>query len=223
MQKTEIKNVRHNYTHEELEQLGGDLARAFSALRGVETEFDQVKASYKSKTAEAEAKIDRLSTNRMNGFEMRELPCFVVFRPKDKEKDYYATEAAANKPSKDIPPALTEKMTNDDFQQELVQAESKFDAREEIQLFKPAEGDRGLLVVGRLGGKWFSALRVKIGKFELNERLDAEQKCVKARPDAVALSVKRFNIWAKDNLKDLATGFAESANSVVEAHKERAE
>ena len=151
MQKTEIKNVRHNYTHEELEQLGGDLARAFSALRGVETEFDQVKASYKSKTAEAEAKIDRLSTNRMNGFEMREWPCFVVFRPKDKEKDYYTTEAAANKPSKETPPALTEKMTNDDFQQELVQAESKFDTREEIQLFKPAEGDRGLLVVGRLG------------------------------------------------------------------------
>lgn len=223
MQKTEIKNVRHNYTHEELEQLGGDLARAFSALRGVETEFDQVKASYKSKTAEAEARIDRLSTNRMNGFEMRELPCFVVFRPRDKEKDYYTTEAAANKPSKDIPPVLTERMTNNDFQQELIQAESKFDAREEIPLFKPAEGDRGILVVGRLAGKWFSALRVKIGKLELDERLDAEQKCFKKRPDAVTTAVDRVNIWAKQNLKDLASGFQDSFKAVAEAHKERAE
>jgi hypothetical protein len=114
-------------------------------------------------------------------------------------------------------------MTAADFQQELIEAEAKFDAREEIELFKPAEGDRGILVVGRLAGRWFSALRVKIGKLELSERLDAEQKSVKERPAAVALAVKRFNAWAKDNLKDLAAGFADSANTVAEAHKERAE
>ena len=221
--KTEIKNIRHDFSDTEKQQFGGELARSIGTLRGIETEFDGVKASYKSKTAEAEARIDRISTDITNGFVMRDTPCFVVFRPADKEKDYYVTEASAANPSKEVPPVLTEKMTAADFQQELIEAEAKFDAREEIELFKPAEGDRGILVVGRLAGRWFSALRVKIGKLELSERLDAEQKSVKERPAAVALAVKRFNAWAKDNLKDLAAGFADSANTVAEAHKERAE
>lgn len=221
--KTEVKNIRHDFSDTEKQQLGGELARSIGTLRGIETEFDGVKASYKSKTAEAEARIDRISTDITNGFVMRDTACFVVYRPADKEKDYYVTEASAANPSKEVPPVLTEKMTADDFQRELIETEAKFDAREEIELFKPAGGDRGVLVVGRLAGKWFSALRVKIGKLELNERLDAEQKSVKERPAAVALGVKRLNAWAKENLKDLATGFAESANNVVEAHKERTE
>lgn len=231
--KTETKNIKHTFTHEEREQLGGDLARAFGALRGVESEFDQVKASYKSKVAEAEARIDRISTNITNGFELRDAPCVVTFRPVDKEKDYWLEEDAKLIPNgvaiadglKAIGklPMLTEKMTPDDFQQELIEAESKFDAREEIELFKPAEGDRGILVVGRLAGKWFSALRVKIGKIELNERLDAEQKCCKARSDAVSVAIKRVNEWAKNNLKDLAAGFQESFKGVLNSQKERAE
>jgi len=228
--KTEIKNIKHTFTGPEREQLGLDLARAFGTLRGVEIEFDQVKSSYKTKTAEAEARIDRLSTNINNGFDLRDTACVVVYRPADKEKDFFLEADAkpfidANDPPKDwgIAPVATERMTADDFQQELIEAESKFDCREEIELFKPAEGDRGILVVGRLAGKWFSALRVKIGKLELSERLDAEQKCVRERPAAVSVAVKRFNAWAKENLKDLAVGFAESANAVIEAHKERAE
>jgi hypothetical protein len=231
--KSETKTIKHTYTHEEREQLGADLAQAFGTLRGIETEFEGIKASYKSKTAEAEAKIDRISTNITNRFHMRDAACVPTYRPADKEKDYWLEEDVKLVPDGiTIPsglaelgkfPVLTEKMTADDFQQELIEAESKFDAREEIELFKPAEGDRGILVVGRLAGKWFSALRVKIGKLELNERLDAEQKCVKERPAAVVIAIKRFNAWAKENLKDLATGFAESANAVVDAHKERTE
>lgn len=224
--KSETKNIRHDFTGEEKQQLGGDLARSFGALRGIESEFDGIKASYKSKTAEAEAKIDRLSTDITNGFVMRDTPCFVVYRPADKEKDYYLSELDCVKDANNISwvaPALTERMTADDFQQELIEAESKFDAREEIELFKPVDGDRGILVVGRLASKWFSALRVKIGKLELNERLDAEQPCCKARPDAVAKAVKRVNEWSKANLKDLAAGFQESFNAVAAAHSERAE
>jgi hypothetical protein len=229
--KSETKNIRHDFTGEEKQQLGGDLARSFGALRGIESEFDGIKASYKSKTAEAEARIDRLSTDITNGFVMRDTPCFVVYRPADKEKDYYLDESDAGWVSKGvftimdrlIKSVLTERMTTDDFQQELIEAESKFDAREEIELFKPVDGDRGILVVGRLASKWFSALRVKIGKLELNERLDAEQPCCKARPDAVAKAVKRVNEWAKVNLKDLALGFQASFNAVAEAHKERSE
>lgn len=231
--KSETKTIKHSYSHEERETLGSDLARAFGSLRGVENEFDQVKASYKSKTTEAEAKIDRISTNITNGFEMRDVVCVVRYRPADKEKDYYVESEVAkleldtnngNKAASKWPPVvLTEKMTADDFQQELIEAESKFDAREEIQLFQPVEGDRGLLIVGRLAGRWFSALRVKIGKLELNERLDAEQKAYKLRSDAVATAVKRVNEWAKNNLKDLAAGFQESFKAVAEANKERVE
>lgn len=231
--KTENKTIKHTYSHEELEQLGGELARAFGSLRGVEDELDSIKASYKSKTAEAEAKIGKLSTNITNKFEMREVPCVVVFRPAAKEKDYYREEDAKHVPEGvslvtglagiGILPALTERMSADDFQQELIEAESKFDAREEIQLFQPANDDRGVLVVGRLAGKWFSALRVKIGKLELKERLDAEQPCCNARPDAVASAIKRVNDWAKRNLKDLAKGFQDSFAAVEQAHKERVE
>lgn len=220
--KTEIKNVRHDFSGEEKQQLGGDLARAFGALRGIESEFDGIKASYKSKTAEAEAKIDRLSTDITNGFVMRDTPCFVTYRPSEKEKDYWMPNKEGTAPAPGLP-VLTERMTADDFQQELIEAESKFDCREEISLFQPTETDQGVLVVGRLANRWFSALRVNIGKLVLNERLDAEQKCVKYRPDAVAMAVKRFTAWSKENLKDLAKGFTDSAQAVVEAHKERAE
>jgi hypothetical protein len=220
--KQESKTIVYKFSHDEREKLGGELARSFSTLRGIENEFDGVKADYKAKTTSAEANIDRLSTNITNGFEMRTLPCWCVFRMKDKQKDWYLSESDAVEadPKKVV---LTENMGPDDFQQELIEAESKFDAREELQLFQAAEGDRGILVVGRLAGKWFSALRVKIGKLELNERLDAEQKCFTQRSDAVATAVKRVNAWAKDNLKDLAEGFQAAFDKVAEENKERVE
>ena len=225
--KSEIKNIRHDFSGDEKQQLGGDLARAFGTLRGMESEFDGIKAFYKSKIAEAEARIDRLSTYITNGFAMRDTSCFAVYRPADKEKDYYVDEGDATAAILDGKAnggcVLTESMTADDFQQELIQAEAKFDAREEIPLFSPTDNDRGVLVVGRLAGKWFTALRVKIGKLELNERLDAEQKCTKERAAAVKLAVRRVNDWAKANLKDLAAGFQASFKAVEEAQKERAE
>jgi hypothetical protein len=231
--KIEVKNVKHVFTPEELNEIGGNLARSIAAARGIESEFDQVKASYKAKTTEAEARIDNLSTARMNGFDMRSERCVVFFRPTDSKKDYWLESDARIIPNGNRVdlglvalgklPVLTEDMTRDDFQADLLQAESKFDLREEIELFKPAEGDQGILVVGRFGGKWFSALRVRIGKLQLEERLDSEQKAFKLRPDAISTAVKRVNEWARANLKDLAAGFQASFNAVAESHKERAE
>ena len=158
---------------------------------------------------------------------MREAECFVVYRPADKLKDYYVNEAAAINAAQpggnNLCAALTERMTADDFQQELIEAESKFDNREEIALFQPVAGDRGILVVGRFAGKWFGALRVKIGKLELNERLDSEQPCTITRADAVKVALKRVNEWAKTNLKDLAAGFQASFDEVEKLHSERVE
>lgn len=112
--KSETKTIKHKFTHDEREQLGGQLAQALGSLRGIESEFEQVKASYKFKTAEAEATIDRISTNITNGFEYRQAQCFVVFRVKDKEKDYFLEDGPV-----DSGPVLTERMTPEDFQTEL--------------------------------------------------------------------------------------------------------
>ena len=230
-QKIEIKSVKHTFTPEERNNLGGDLARSIAGLRGIESEFDQVKASYKAKTAEQEARIDNFSTCLMNGFEMRLSKCVVVYNPKARQKHYFLEtdwnafeEARKNgKANGELAPVLTEEMTRDDFQSELIQAESKFDNREEIQLFQPTESDSGVLIVGRFASKWFSALRVRIGKLTMEERLDSEQRSFKHRPDAIAHAVKRVKEWSKEHLKEHAKGFEDSFKAVVEAHKERSE
>jgi hypothetical protein len=230
--KIEVKNVKHIFSQEERAQIGADLARAIATARGVAAEFDQVQASFKSRTAAADAQIDGLATDTQNGFRYQNERCVVVYRPNDRKKDYFieriyseAANIAEQSASKiELPtPVLIEDMNAADFQAELIQAESKFDSREEIQLFQPTEVDRGVLVVGRFAKKWFSALRVTIGKLTLEERLDSEQRNFKARPDAVAHAVKRVREWAKENLKEHAEGFDDSFSAVVEAHKERAE
>lgn len=225
--KIEIKNIKHTFTSDERNDLGGQLARSIGGLRGIEAEFDQVKASYKAKVTEAEAKIDNLSTGLVNGFEMRNERCRVNFRPKDREKDYVLEsdfeKYTAGKLGGALTVVLTEPMAKDDYQAELVLAESKFDAREEINLFQPTDTDRGVLIVGRFAGKWYSALRVKIGKLTLDERLDSEQRAFKLRPDAVRHAVKRVKDWAKENLQKHADGFIPGFDAAFEAQKDRAE
>lgn len=118
--KLEIKSVKHTFTLEERDEVGGMLARALAALRGITAEFDEVKASYKFKIAEAEAAIGSLETKRTNGFEFRSENSRVFYRPKDRKKDYYL-ESDPNGG-----PVLTESMTAEDFQAEIdLQNESK--------------------------------------------------------------------------------------------------
>jgi hypothetical protein len=216
-----VRNLKHKFTDAERIEIGSNLGRSVGALRGILGDFDKVKADFKAKITAEESNIDSLSTSLMNGFEMRNLRCEVVFRPADKKKDFYRVTETDDRLFE--LPDLTDTMTTDDFQAELLQAESMFDHRDEINLFKPTGTDRGLLIVGRFGGKWFSALRVKIGKLELNERLDSEQRAFKTRLDAVRQAVSRVKVWAKENMKDLAKGFEASFDGVVEAHKERVE
>jgi hypothetical protein len=153
---------------------------------------------------------------------MRNEKCVVVFRPKQREKDYYLEVEFGEKETK-APLMLTEPMTNEDYAIELFQAESIFDHRTEIEIFKPTADDNGKLIVGKFGKLWYQALRVKIGKLELNERLDSEQKGFKERADAVANAIKRAKEWTVKNLKDQARGFEDGFNAVIEANKELAE
>lgn len=225
--KIETKSVKHIFTGPERESIGSQLAGTVGGLRGINAEFDQVKAAFKAKITEAEARIDNLSTSLVNGFEMRNERCVVVYRPQDRKKDYYLES--------DLPvlersqvgeciapfPALCEDMSREDFQAELIQAESKFDEQDTIDLFQPTETDFGRLVLGKFAGKWFAALRIKIGRMELTERMDSEQRSFKTRASAVADYVLRAGVWLKENLREHAKGFEAALASVVEANREK--
>lgn len=217
--KFEVKLVRHNYTPEERVKLSDDLVRLYGKARGIKSEFDQVKASFKSRKAEVEAKIEKISTDITNRWDMRNKRCRVEYQPKIRKKFFYAEDAP---PGAD--PDCVEDMTKEDFQADLIQAESKFEVREEITLFPQAGSDRGVLVVGRLNGRWFSALRISVGGRQITERLDSEQKSVKERADAVKTAGKRALQWLTDNLGTKASkGFEASIGETIQNHKERSE
>jgi len=187
--KIEVRNVKHTFTPDEKNNLGQRLAQAFGDLHNIEAEFDQVKADYKAKLTKQEADMQMVSTNIVNGFEMRNERCVVVYRPDAGEKDLYLeTVVQGAEPTFAdaiaaglIDPVLKEKMTREDFQAELIEAESKFDKRKSVPLFPSVGDDYGELVTGSLGGKWFGAVRIRIAKHKLEERLDSEQKAFKVR------------------------------------------
>lgn len=216
--KVEVKSVKHTFSAEERNQIGGDLARAIGTERGILAEFDQVKASYKAKTAEAEARIDSLSTSLLNGFEMRSKRCVVLFFTAEKKKHYFLEDSPDG-----ADPVLTEEMTPADFQTELIEAESKFEAKEEIELYN-AGADHAALVIGRFNKLWFGALRANVGARKLEERLDSEQACAKKRWDMIQRTEKRFQAWLKDNLgKEAAKGFEGPIAEAIAGQREREE
>lgn len=218
--KIEVKSVKHVFTADERNKFGDELARAIAGLRNTEAELDQVKASFKSRITEAEARIDRLSTDLCGGFEMREQRCQVIYFPKDRKKRYWLEH---DDPAK-VPFALEEDMTKDDYQSELIQAESKFEHRCEIELFPRTANDFGVLCVGCFKGRWYSALRVAIGIRTLNQRLDSEQQSDKTRWGAIRRSALYLEGWLVDMLgQDNAKGFKEPIEKALNAQKERVE
>jgi len=228
--KTEKKSVKHIYSTEERLSLGDQLASAHNQLQVIDCDFQKVKDQFKSQLSAAEAAIQTLSTQLRSGFEFRDKMCVVVYRPLDRKKDYYLLHEyeAANQGGIPIEvyarPVLVEEMTPADFQAELIQAESKFEAKEEIPLFLPVNQDAGVLVVGRFEGRWYSAIRIVVGGRTLEERLDSEQKSFKTRPDCVKQGCKRALEWLITNLgKDNAKGFEDSIIAAIDAHKEREE
>lgn len=225
MLKSETKNIRHVFSVEEIAELNRSFHQSVKSVRAVESEFDSVKANYKARTAEAEAIADRLSTTIDAGFEMRQTKCVVVYRVKDRKKDYYLeSDVVADELVKGAKVMLTEDMSDEDLQTELFAAESKFEAREDIDLFLPTETDKGQLIIGRQKGKWFTALRVTVGGRKIEERLDGEQPSTKKRYDAITKATKRFSAWLTESLgKEAADGFKEFLFQVCETHKEREE
>lgn len=210
------KNIKHTFSLDERDALGGQLAQALGQLRCIEQEFDQVKASYKSKITEAEALIGSLQTDRVNGFTMRKARVTVDYDTKNRTKYFYLEGAPEGSFA-----VLSEPMTAEDFQNDLVRSEQKFECRTEFELFPITGGDYGFLVIGRFSKKWFAALRVRIGSKILEERLDSEQKSVKQRFDAITQAMKRYQEWLKANVgKEAAVGFQDGIHKIITSQKE---
>jgi hypothetical protein len=219
--KIETKTIKHTFTPPEREQLNGDLLNALEAIDTAESDFENVKATWKAKITEAEAHTGTIRAKLRAGFDMRQERCVVVYRYKERKKDYFL-EAHLIKSEPDGVPVLTEEMTEADFQAELLAAESQFENREEIELFRTGN-DSGILVVGQFKNRWFSAVRLTVGNRSLSERLDSEQRAFKERFPAITTAATNALAWLKDNFKDHAKGFAQPINDAIEAQKERVE
>lgn len=221
--------VKHVFTPDEIATLSTEFRQAYSNLKAVETEFDSVKASYKAKTTEAESRMETLSATLQAGFDIRDQDCVVVYDYEAGKKHFFlAAQLEYWSPEDGMPttiePVITEPMTDKDRQQELIQAEAAFEARTEIKLFEPAGNDQGVMVVGRLDGKWFSALRVTIGQHEISERLDGDGPGSKKRYDQVKRGLKQFDVWLETNLgREEAKGFRNAIELVKVEQAEREE
>lgn len=207
-ERIEERLVKHEFTAAERLEIGAELARSLQRKESLEIEFEGVKASYKAKLAEADSQVSNHAASIQNGFDMRKKRCRVIFRPKDRKKDFYPEIKDGIFDTKIV---LTDDMTQDDFQDELFQAEQQFERRCEVALFKG-----GVLVLGRLSGKWYSALRVQVGQQKTEERLDPAGKKFKTRPDALKATVLRLQTWLVDSLgEETAKGFQDSIAKAV--------
>lgn len=223
------RTVRHDFDDTEKAKLHQEFHQAAKEAGAAEMEMKAVAATYKGKVETAKSKAGTLSATIDAGFELREKPVAFLLNVKNKRRLFYLEDQIEVKKDaevikKDAKPVVDEPATEQDFQNELLEAEQKFELRDEVPLFPPTGSDKGALIVGRLKEKWFSALRVKIGSRAIEERLDSEQPCVKNRPDAVKKALDRFKEWLKESIgKDTADGFGAVLDTVWEAHKERVE
>ena len=212
---TEMRAVKHVLTRDERDSTGSSLARALTDKRGIETEFDQVKASYKAKLTAADTQIQLLSTTLCAGFEMRQKLVYPEYDPKAGKKRWFLADSAT-----DSDPVLVEDMTPGDYQMDLIRGESPFGNKEEIVLCPYVDSDGVSLIVGSFNGYWYSSLRGKIGSHTLTERLDTEQQCYTERFQAVetaAVRLKRhLTKWFG---KDTAVGFNTHIDAAVQSQK----
>lgn len=231
--KVETKNVRHDFGPEERGELGAELARQIGTVREIEMEFDQVKASYKARTAEATARIDSLSTALMNSFEMRAKRCVVVCVPTIHKK-YFVPEESFYRDGAAAQPAAVEDMKPEDYQPELIESTpvepeaETWEARDCFDLFPSTANDFGRLTVARhkVDGTtplWFAALSIRIGSDGFTETLSTEGTCAKKRADIIERKARQALRWMDNNLPEAAEGFTAPIRAAVDAQKEREE
>ena len=223
--KTVKRSVKHVFTADETAQLNVEFRQSFANLKAVQSDSQNVKSQLKAKETEAESRMETLAATLQAGFEFRDKSLVVVMDMKEGTKSFYLeSDLVDGELPPESKPVLVEPVTEKDRQQELIEAESKFEAKEDIALFAGTGDDSGVLTVGRLAGKWFSALRVKIGTRVISERLDGEQACSKKRADQINRSLKRFATWLEENLgREESKGFKNTIELVKSEHAEREE
>lgn len=220
------KNVKHVFTQEEIAALNVEFRQAYANMKAVEADVAAEKSRLKAKMDEAQAQMDLKNATLQAGYEMRVKDCIVIFRPADKKKDFYLPEQFDSETAAIIDgqiPVITDDMTQDDFERDLIEAESAFENKSELTLWETGS-DKGKLVVGSLNSKWFAAVRGNVGALKIEERLDSEQLATKKRFDAISRASKRVNDWLKVNLgKDTAKGFSETIYQVVDSEADKSE
>jgi hypothetical protein len=223
------KSVKHTFSPEETAQLNVEFRQSYANLKAVEADAASVKSQLKAEVDEAQAQMDLKNSLLKAGYEMRVKKLVVIFRPDDRKKDFYLQNGGKGELSLEERiaagelPVLTEDMNQDDFEQDLIQTESAFESKVELTLWQAGD-DKGKMVVGSQKGRWFAAVRGNVGTVKIEERLDSEQLATKKRFDAITRAAKRLNDWLKVNLgKDVAKGFAEALDKVVDGEKEKAE
>src|ERR1019366_917569 len=223
--KIMVKNVKHVFTPTEIAELHVRFGGSYDSLLTADADLKSVTTQYEAKVVEAETRMTSLRSTINAGFENRDEKCVVILDLKAGKKHFHLESVLVEgKLPKDAVPILTEAITDADRQTEMLEVESKFEAKEDIELFKPVGTDNGYLTVGRLNGKWFAGLHVKIGTRIIGERLDSEQPCTKKRADCVKKACKRFGEWLDANLgHEEAKGFHNDLALVVAGHAEREE
>lgn len=207
--------VRHKFSDEEMAALARKLGGELDQLNAYKDEFDSIKSTWKGKIETSEANVSAIGSLCRSGFEFRITPCVVTFDVPAKLKRFFVADTNE--------PAGEEKMTPDDYQAELLQAESVFDRRETIPLYD-ANTDKGVIVVGMFKSRWYAAARLNVGEKRLTQRMDSEQKPYKNRFDAIQAVSKGALAWIEENVDvKAAKGFVDVFNKAIEPHKERAE
>lgn len=213
--KIEVKSVKYNFTPEEMLEMGQRLSAAISEARNIEDDLASVKAQFKAKMEAAGGQISSISSKIASKFEMREQRCRVVYYAKERKKRFFLENDLT-----DDNPVHEEPMAREDYQLDLLQADSEFDQVTRIPVFEAGK-DRGEFVVGSNGDDWFCAVRFSIGSQEITERLDTEQAVAKERAGAIKKASKRAKDWIVANLgKDALTGFKDQIEAAVKANEE---
>ena len=107
MNQTEERNLRHNFSDQEIHDLAMKLANKNREATNVEEEKKAVNSEFKFKTDMLKAEINLLSTKISNGYEMREVDCEVRYHePESGIKLLIRTDTGE---------AWTEKMTHEEW------------------------------------------------------------------------------------------------------------
>lgn len=90
-QKEVIETIHCEYyfTAEELQALGGDLARTLTKINSLHNDLQGIKDEYKGKIGVEEARRDCFANNIETKREMRPTRCWVEFKPKEGNKVFF--------------------------------------------------------------------------------------------------------------------------------------